>query len=138
MKHWLVKSEPESYSFDQLCADKKTAWTGVRNFTARNNLKAMKEGDEVFFYHSVTEKAIVGLAKVSRKAYRDPTIEADEKDLWLCVDLQAGKRFARPVTLEQIKKVASLQELVLLRQARLSVQPVGTPEAVILKRLGGL
>ena len=138
MKHWLVKSEPDSYSFQQFCEDKQTAWTGVRNFTARNNLKAMAVGDEVFFYHSVTEKAIVGLATVVKTSYPDPTIEADEKPLWLCVDLKAGKRFPRPITLGEIKTVASLKNMALLRLARLSVQPVEESEAKTVRKLAGL
>ena len=138
MNYWLVKSEPESYSFQKFREDKQTAWTGVRNFTARNNLRAMKVGDEVFFYHSVTEKAIVGLASVVRTAYADPTIEADEKKVWLCVDLKAGKLLSRPVTLEEIKTVPGLKDMSLLRLARLSVQSVEAEQARLIKKLGEL
>jgi predicted RNA-binding protein with PUA-like domain len=118
---WLVKSEPSAYSWANLVADGKTAWTGVRNFTARNNLRAMRNGDAVFFYHSVTEKAIVGIAKVVREAYPDPT--AKEGD-WSAVDLAPEKALAKPVPLEEIKGNAKLKEMALLRLSRLSVQPV--------------
>src|SRR5271170_2379993 len=100
MNHWLVKSEPEAYSWAQLMKDGKTAWTGVRNFAARNNLRAMKKGDPVFFYHSGEEKSVVGLARVEKEFYPDPT--ADEGD-WSCVDLGAVKPLSKPVTLAQIK-----------------------------------
>ncbi|HEX4122104.1 MAG TPA: EVE domain-containing protein, partial [Verrucomicrobiae bacterium] len=94
MNHWLVKTEPESYSWSDLVKDGRTAWTGVRNFQARNNLRAMKKGDLVFFYHSVSEKQIVGLARVAQDAYRDPT--AEEGD-WVSVDLKPVKALAKPV-----------------------------------------
>src|SRR5689334_13789000 len=100
MNYWLVKSEPESYSWSQLVKDGKTAWTGVRNFQARNNLRAMKRGDSVFFYHSVTGKEVVGVTKVSKEAYPDPT--AKEGD-WSCVDLIPDSPLAAPVSLEVIK-----------------------------------
>ncbi len=138
MNHWLVKSEPESYSFAQLRQDQTTAWTGVRNFAARNFLKAMKKGDAVFFYHSVTEKAVVGLASVVKEAYPDPSVEPGEKGGWVCVELKAGKAFPRPVSLETIKANPKLKELPLVRQGRLSVGPVSTSEAAELRRLGGL
>ncbi len=138
MKHWLVKSEPEAYSFAQFRKDKTTAWTGVRNFQARNFLKEMAKGDEAFFYHSVSEKAVVGLATVAKTSYPDPTVEPDEKGDWVCVDLKAGAAFPRPVTLEEIKTTAALRELPLLRQSRLSVSPVTAAQATVLRRLGGL
>jgi predicted RNA-binding protein with PUA-like domain len=138
VNHWLVKSEPESYSFADLRRDKTTAWTGVRNFSARNFLKAMAKGDAVFFYHSVSEKAVVGLATVVKTAYPDPTVEPDEKGDWVCVDLKVGRALPRPVTLAEIKLVPALKELPLLRLARLSVQPVGAAQAAELRRLGGL
>ena len=135
MKHWLVKQEPEAYAWEQFLRDKGTAWTGVRNFQARNNLRAMKKGDEVFYYHSVTGKAVVGLARVVREAYADPT--AKEGD-WSCVDLAPVKACRNPVTLEQIKSEPALQDIALLRQSRLSVMPVTAAEAKKLRQLGGL
>ena len=121
MSHWLVKSEPEAYVWSQLAKDGVTAWTGVRNFAARNHLRAMKAGDRVFFYHSGGEKSVVGLARVAREFYPDPT--ADEGD-WLCVDLAPEQALARPVSLAQIKTDNVLGEMVLARQSRLSVSPV--------------
>jgi predicted RNA-binding protein with PUA-like domain len=138
VKHWLVKSEPEAYSFAQLRADKKTAWTGIRNFQARNNLRAMTRGDEVFFYHSVSQKAVVGLATVARTAYADPTVESGEKGEWSCVDLKTGPAFKAPVTLETIKQHKLLKEMLLVRHSRISVVPVSPQEAAALKKLGGL
>jgi predicted RNA-binding protein with PUA-like domain len=138
VKSWLVKSEPESYSFAQFQKDKTTAWTGVRNFTARINLRAMEKGDEIFVYHSVSDKAIVGMATVIKTAYPDPTVEADEKGEWVCVDLKAGKAFPKPVTLEMVKAHKFLKEMQLVRQSRLSVAPVTEKEAAELKKLGGL
>ena len=121
MNCWLVKSEPESYSWTQFMEDGKTAWTGVRNFAARNNLRAMKKGDTVFFYHSVSEKQVVGLARVAKEFYPDAT--ADEGD-WSCVDLIPAKPLAKPVTLAQIKADRLLREMPLVRQSRLSVSPL--------------
>jgi predicted RNA-binding protein with PUA-like domain len=138
VKHWLVKSEPEAYSFAQFCRDKKTAWTGVRNFQARNFMKAMARGDEVFFYHSVSEKAVVGLATVSKTAFPDPTVEPGEKGDWECVELQAGKALPSPVSLEKIKATPALKNIALLRQSRLSVLPLTAAEAGVMRRLGGL
>ena len=134
----MVKSEPEAYSFTQFWKDKTTAWTGVRNYTARIHLRSMKKGDEVFFYHSVTEKAVVGLATVIKTAYPDPTVEADEKGEWVCVDLKAGKALPRPVTLEEIKAHKGLKNLPLIRQSRLSVIPLTSGEATVLRQLAGL
>jgi predicted RNA-binding protein with PUA-like domain len=138
VKHWLVKSEPESYSFAQFQKDKTTAWTGVRNYTARINLRAMEKGDQVFFYHSVTDKAVVGLATVVKTAYPDPTVEPDEKGEWVCVDLKAGKPLPTPVSLETIKAHRGLKDMLLVRQSRLSVVPLGEKEAAELRKLGGL
>ncbi len=138
MNHWLVKSEPEAYSFAQFVRDKKTNWTGVRNFAARNFLRAMAKGDEVFFYHSMTDKAVVGLATVSGTAFPDPTVEPDEKGEWSCVELKAGRPLPQPVTLAQIKATPALGKMALLRQSRLSVSPVTAGEAAVLRRLGGL
>ena len=118
---WLVKSEPSAYSWANLVADGKTAWTGVRNYTARNNLRAMRKGDAVFFYHSVVGKEIVGIAKVAREAFPDPT--AKEGD-WSAVDLAPHKALLKPVTLDDVKRKSKLKEMALLRLSRLSVQPV--------------
>jgi predicted RNA-binding protein with PUA-like domain len=135
MNHWMVKQEPEAYAWERFVRDGITAWTGVRNFQARNNLRAMRKGDVVFYYHSVTGKAVVGEAQVKREAYPDPT--AEEGD-WSCVDLVPKKSFRTVVTLEQIKTEPALGDLALLRQSRLSVMPVGAGEAAVLRRLGGL
>src|SRR6266568_9281850 len=116
--HWLVKSEPASYSWDDLVAEGKTSWTGVRNFTARNNLRSMHVGDEVLFYHSVTDKAVVGVAKVVRAAYPDSTAKESN---WSTVDLAPVKPLRRPVTLDQIKARRMLKNISLVRQSRLSV-----------------
>jgi len=121
MNYWLVKSEPEAYSWSDFLKDGKTAWTGVRNFAARKNLRTMKAGDRVFFYHSGEGKSIVGLARVAREFYRDPT--ADEGD-WSAVDLAPEKTMFRPITLAEIKADKNLKEMALVRQSRLSVMPV--------------
>ena len=121
MNYWLVKSEPESYSWPQLVKDGKTAWTGVRNFAARNHLRAMKRGDAVFFYHSGEQKSVAGLARVVKEFYADST--ADEGD-WSCVDLKAEKSLTKPVTLAQIKADKILSEMKLVKQSRLSVSPM--------------
>jgi predicted RNA-binding protein with PUA-like domain len=121
MNYWLVKSEPEAYSWATFVKDGKTAWTGVRNFTARLNLRAMKSGDRVFFYHSGGEKSIVGLGRVANEFYPDPT--ADEGD-WSCIDLASEKVLASPVTLAAIKADKILKEMVMAKQSRLSVSPV--------------
>jgi predicted RNA-binding protein with PUA-like domain len=126
MNYWLVKSEPEAYSWSQLVKDGKTAWTGVRNFQARNNLRAMKKGDAVFFYHSGTGKDVVGVATVTREAYPDPT--AKEGD-WSCVDLVPAKPLAKPVSLEVIKKDKVLRGLPMVRLSRISVTEVPAPQA---------
>ncbi len=134
MNYWLVKSEPEAYSWAQLVKDGKTAWTGVRNFAARLNLRAMKKGDHVFFYHSVTDKQVVGLARVVKEAYPDAT--AEEGD-WSCVDLEPVKPLKTPVTLETIKADAVLKEMQLVRQSRLSVSPLTQAQAERLLKLAG-
>jgi predicted RNA-binding protein with PUA-like domain len=123
--YWLVKQEPESYSFADFQKEGKTDWTGVRNFTARNNLKEMKVGDKVFYYHSGDEKAVVGLAKVTKAAFPDPT--ADEGS-WVAVELEAGKRVKNPVTLAAIKANPKLAEMKLVKLSRLSVSPVTKEE----------
>jgi predicted RNA-binding protein with PUA-like domain len=123
--HWLVKSEPASYSWDAFVRDKGTAWTGVRNFTARINLRAMRPGDFVLFYHSVTDKAVVGIAKVTAAARPDPT--ATEGD-WSCVDLVPVRALKKPVTLDAIKADAVLKGIALIKQSRLSVMPLKKEE----------
>ena len=132
MNYWLVKSEPSVYSFDQLEKEKTTRWDGIRNYAARLHLRAMKKGDEVLFYHSNEGLAIVGIAKVSREAYPDPT--AKEGD-WSAVDLRFHKRLKKPVTLDAIKKEKSLANMALVRIGRLSVQPVTADEWNLILRL---
>jgi predicted RNA-binding protein with PUA-like domain len=124
-KYWLVKSEPDAYSWSDLVKEKKTSWTGVRNFKARNNLRSMRVGDEILFYHSVTDKAVVGIAKVVRTAYPDAT--AKEGD-WSTVDLAPVKPLPRPVTLDQIKDARQLKNISLVRQSRLSVHALTAAE----------
>ena len=121
MNYWLAKSEPEAYSWSQFVKDGRAAWTGVRNFQARNNLRAMKPGDVVCFYHSVTGKEIVGLARVVKEAYPDAT--AEEGD-WSCVDLEPVKPLKTPVSLETIKTDKILKDMPLVKQSRLSVTPL--------------
>jgi predicted RNA-binding protein with PUA-like domain len=116
--YWLVKQEPSAYSWDNFVRDGKTSWTGVRNFTARNNLRAMKVGDEVLFYHSVIDKAVIGIAKVIRAAYPDKTAKEGN---WSTVDLAPVKPLKRPVTLDEIKANPRLKNISLVRQSRLSV-----------------
>jgi len=123
-RHWLVKSEPSAYSWSDLVRDKKTAWTGVRNFQARNNLRAMKMGDLVLFYQSVTDPSVRGITKVVKEAYPDPT--AKEGD-WSCVVLETVKPLTSPVALTTIKAEPSLAEIALIKQSRLSVMPI-TPK----------
>jgi predicted RNA-binding protein with PUA-like domain len=118
MQYWLVKTEPESYAWATFVKEGRTAWTGVRNFQARNNLRAMKKGDLVLFYHSVTDKQVMGYARVEREAYPDPT--ADEGD-WCCVDLVPGRPLKTPVSLEAIKADQVLKSMPLVKQGRLSV-----------------
>jgi predicted RNA-binding protein with PUA-like domain len=125
MNYWLVKSEPDAYSWAQFVKDGRTAWTGVRNFAARINLRAMKKGDTVFYYHSGEGKEIVGLAKVTKEAYPDPT--ADEGD-WSCVDLVADKPLKSPLTLQSIKADKNLKAMKLVKISRLSVSPVTKEE----------
>ena len=124
--YWMVKQEPEAYSWDTFVREGGTAWSGVRNFQARNNLRAMKKGDLVFFYHSVSDKQIVGLAKVAKEYYPDKT--AEEGD-WSVVDLVPVKPLPHPVSLETMKADAQLKDLKLLKQSRLSVLPVSEKHA---------
>ena len=125
MNYWLVKQEPEAYSWTTFSSEKRTAWTGVRNFQARNNLRAMKKGELVLYYHSGEQKAVVGIARVDKSAYPDPT--ANEGD-WSSVDLQALKPLKTPVTLQTIKSDSILKTMRLVRQSRLSVTPVTAEE----------
>lgn len=134
MKHWLVKQEPAAYSWDDFVRDGKTAWTGVRNFQARNNLQAMRRGDRVLYYHSVTGKAVVGEAEVVREAYPDPTAT---EGAWVCVDLRPVRALKNAVTLDAIKADPRLSEIALLRQSRLSVMPLGAAEYRAIVGLAG-
>lgn len=133
-QYWLVKSEPDSYAWADLARDGQTAWTGVRNFAARNHLKAMRRGDQVLFYESGPRKAVVGVAEVTRAAYEDPT--ADEPG-WVAVDLTARRQLKAPVTLAAIKADPALAKMTLLRISRLSVQPVTRAEFDRICRAGG-
>ena len=132
-RHWMVKSEPAAYAWEQFATEGRAAWTGVRNFQARNNLRAMQVGDLVLFYHSVTGKEVVGIAKVVREAYPDPT--ADEPG-WDSVDIAPVKPLKKPVALDAIKAAPALKNLALLRQSRLSVMPLTPAEFAAIKKLG--
>lgn len=120
-QYWLVKSEPDAYSWADLVRDRRTAWTGVRNYQARIHLNAMRTGDRVLFYESVTTKAVVGIAEVTKRAFPDTTAEEPG---WVAVELKAVEPLAKPVTLAQIKTLPALAEVGLLRQSRLSVMPL--------------
>src|SRR6266404_9626514 len=133
MQYWVVKQEPEAYSWAAFVKDGGTAWTGVRNFQARNNLRAMKKGDLVLYYHSVSDKQVVGLARVAKEAYPDAT--AKEGD-WSCVDLAPLKPLEAPVSLETIKSDKALADLPLVRQGRLSVQPLTKLQFQRILKLG--
>ncbi len=130
---WLVKQEPTEYSWPDFLADRKTNWTGVRNYTARNNLRRMRKGDEVLFYHSGIEKAVVGIAEVHRASYPDPT--ATDGD-WSAVDLMPIKSLQRSVTLREIKSTPLLKKMPLVRQSRLSVMPVTAKEFRAIVHMG--
>ena len=125
MNYWLVKTEPEEYSFDRLVSEGKVIWDGVRNFQARNNLKAMKKGDQVFVYHSGKSREIIGVAEVVKEHYPDPS---DKTDLWVVVELKPVRKLNKPFTLTQIKKEKLLSKLPLLKQSRLSVMPIRKEE----------
>lgn len=133
MQYWLVKSEPDAYSWGDFVKDKSTSWTGVRNYQARNNLQAMQIGDLVLFYHSVSEKAIVGVAKVRTEAYPDKT---SDDPRWLAVDLEPVRNFKDVVSLDQIKKDTRLENIALLKQSRLSVMPLRPEEFEVILSLG--
>jgi predicted RNA-binding protein with PUA-like domain len=123
--YWLMKSEPETYSYADLERDKKTGWDGVRNYQARNNLQAMKKGDLALIYHSVSDKEVVGVAEVTREAYPDP--DPKRKGDWVKVDVKPKKRLKKTVTLAEIKADDRLQEMMLVTHSRLSVCPVTKP-----------
>jgi len=134
MAHWLIKSEPFKYSWDQLVKDKQTYWDGVRNYTARNNLKSMKKGDELFFYHSNEGLEIVGIVKVVKEAYQDPTTT---ETAWVVVEIKPIRKLKNPVTLAQIKADKRLKNMDLIRLSRLSVGSVKDEEWNIVLALAG-
>ena len=135
MSYWLVKSEPSAYSWDDLVRDGRTDWTGVRNYQARNNLKSMKKGDLLLYYHSNEGLAIVGIARVVKEEYQDPTTDDDR---WVAVDIEPVKPLKNPVTLADIKQKKGLENIALVRQGRLSVVPVTKDEYdAILKMSAG-
>ena len=134
MAYWLVKSEPFKYSWDQFVKDGQTFWDGVRNYAARNNLRAMKKGDQVFFYHSNEGLEIVGIAKVVKEAYQDPTTD---EEAWVVVDLKPVKKLKKPVSLKDIKEEKSLQNMDLLRLGRLSVGTVKDDEWKLILKMAG-
>jgi len=132
MAYWLVKSEPSAYSWDDLVKEKQTCWSGVRNYAARIHLKTMKKGDEVLFYHSNEGVEIVGIAKVAKEFYQDPTTN---DEAWVAVDLKPHKKLKKPVSLVQVKADKRLAEMALVRLGRLSVQPVTEKEWDIIMEL---
>ena len=134
MAYWLMKSEPFKYSWEQLQKDKKTFWDGVRNYAARNNLKAMKKGDLAFFYHSNEGVEIVGIAEIVKESYQDPTTT---EAAWVAVDVKPFQTLKRPVSLAQIKADKRLANMALVRLGRLSVQPVTEKEWKIILELAG-
>jgi predicted RNA-binding protein with PUA-like domain len=134
MAYWLVKSEPSVYSWDNLVAEKQTCWSGIRNYAARLHMRNMKKGDEVLFYHSNDGTQIVGIAKVVREHYPDPTTD-DER--WEAVDIAAVKKLKQPVSLDQVKKEKTLSGMALVRISRLSVQPVTPQEWAVVMQLAG-
>lgn len=125
MHYWLVKTEPHTYSWQQFCRDERTYWDGVRNYQARNNLQAMRRGDLVLFYHSTPERAVIGIARVVREAYPDPTTDDPR---WVAVDLEPVEPLTQPVSLQDIKNDRRLQHIALITQARLSVMPLTADE----------
>ncbi|MCS6819938.1 MAG: EVE domain-containing protein [Chitinophagales bacterium] len=135
MAYWLLKSEPSTYSIAHMQKDKRTFWDGVRNYQARNNLRAMKCGDLCLFYHSVVNPGIVGIVEVVKEAYQDPTTT---DSAWVAVDVEYKATFPKPVFLEDIKKIPALANMVLLKSSRLSVQPVSSKEFETIIKVGGL
>lgn len=134
MPHWLIKSEPFKYSWDQLVKDKQTFWDGVRNYAARNNLKSMKKGDKLFFYHSNEGLEIVGIVKVVKEAYQDPTTT---ETAWVVVDIKPVRKLKNPVTLAQLKADKRLKNMDIIRLSRLSVGRVTDDEWAIVLELAG-
>ena len=135
MQYWLIKSEPSSYSWDQLVKDRRTQWSGVRNFQAANNLRAMKKSDRVYFYHSNEGLAIVGVAEVVKEAYPDP---GDKSGKFVMVDVVPLEAVKRPVTLAEIKQIPALKDMKLVRMSRLSVSPVTAEEWRTIAKLAGI
>jgi predicted RNA-binding protein with PUA-like domain len=135
MQYWLLKSEPSTYSWDQLVKDGRTNWSGVRNFTAARNLKTMKTGDRAFFYHSGAGPAIVGVAEIVKEAYPDPS---DKEGRFVMVDVKALMPVKTPVTLAAIKAEKSLAQMTLVRQGRLSVSPVSAEEWRAVSKMAGI
>ena len=133
-RHWLINSEPEAYRFDRLVEEGRTLWDGVRNYRARNNLQAMQVGDEAFFYHSVSEKQIVGIVRISKAGLGDPK---DDTGTWAAVEIEPVRKFATPVALAAIKAEPTLEEIELLRQSRLSVAEIRPEEWKIVRRMAG-
>ena len=134
MAYWLVKSEPSKYPWEQFVKDGQTFWDGVRNYAARNNLRAMKKGDQVFFYHSNEGLEIVGIAKVVKEAYQDPTTD---EEAWVVVDLKPVRKLKKPVGLKDVKEEKRLQNMDLLRLGRLSVQSVKEEEWKVVMEMAG-
>ena len=132
MKYWLLKSEPDTWSWDNQVKEGASMWEGVRNYQARNNLKEMKKNDLCFFYHSVTEKSIVGIVKVVKEYYPDPT---DKTDRFVVVDVKATKKLKKPVSLDQIKENNKLKDIALVKQSRLSVMPLKKTEWDIIIKM---
>ena len=134
MRYWLIKSEPGTYSWDDLVRDRQTRCDGVRNFQARNNIRAMQPGDLALFYHSVNERSIPGVARVVSAPYHDPTAKDGD---WAVVDIEPAFALRQPVTLDRVKNERALQDMVLLKQSRLSVQPVRKQEFDAITKIGG-
>ena len=133
MNHWLVKSEPETYSFKDLEEEQNTIWDGIRNYQARNFLKEMEKGDKILFYHSGKERSVVGTAEVSKASFPDPD---DDTDTWLAVEIKPLKSFSTPVTLQQIKETEALKDILLIKQSRLSVMSLTEEEYKLILEIG--
>ena len=135
MRYWLLKSEPSAYSWDQLVKDRRTNWSGVRNFQAANNLKAMKKGDRAFFYHSNEGLAVVGAVEIVKEAYPDPS---DKSGRFVMVDVAPLTPAKQPVTLAEIKQTPALKDLALVKQSRLSVSPMSAEEWRVIAKMAGI